>query len=121
MTKSNLTARNLSVQPVYIRPFSTPTKHQKSISWVADRLGCEEKIDYQSKVHAVLDFKIFLQKFILSIDPSFDKSVIDAAYYRSKQANGEALVYLKSAEDAVEIETKLSNVKVRDMFPGNFS
>ena len=58
---------------------------------------------------------------MISIDPSFDKTVIDAAYYRSKQANGEALVYLKSAKAAVEIEAKLNNVKVRDMFPGNFS
>ena len=83
-------------------------------------MGYEEQIDYPSKVHVVLDFKIFLQKFILSIDPNFDTTVIDAAYYRSKQANGEALVYLQSAEAAVEIETKLNNVKVRDMFPGNF-
>ena len=90
------------------------------MSWVADRLGCEEKNDYPSKVHVVLDFKIFLQKFMLSIDPSFDKTVIDAAYYRSRNLTGEVLVYLQSAEAAVEIETKLTNVKVRDMFPGIF-
>ena len=83
-------------------------------------MGCEEQIDYPSNVHVVFDFKNFLQKFLLSIDPNFDKTVIDAAYYRSKQANGEALVYFKSTEAAVEIQTKLNNVEVRDMFPGNF-
>lgn len=70
------------------------------------------------QTHVVFDFKQFLQNFMHSIDPFFNDAVIEEAFYFSKRKYGEGHIYLKSSEAAYELEKKLHNVKVSDMFPG---
>ena len=69
----------------------------------------------------VFDFKKFLQTFVNSIDPSFNKIDIEEACYRSMPTFGEAIVLCRSTEAAFEIEKMFHNVPVKDMFPGNYS
>ena len=70
----------------------------------------------------MFNFKNFLQKFVSSIDSSFNETDIEEAYYRSYYhgSSGEALIFLRSEEAAIEIETKLHNLELRKMFPGSF-
>ena len=91
-------------------------QHQKSIAWVEDRFGCEQSVESSTMV---FDFKNFLQKFVNSIDPSFNESDIEEAYYKSKPTLGEAIVLFRSTEAAFEIEKMFHNLPVKDMFPGN--
>ena len=69
----------------------------------------------------VFDFKNFFQKFVNSIDSSFNENDIEEAYYRSNSTVGDAIVLFRSREAAFEIEKMFHNLPAKDMFPGNFS
>ena len=68
----------------------------------------------------IFDFKTFFQKLVNSIDPKFNEIDIEEAFYRSKPTFGDALVFLRSAEAAFEIEKMFHNLPVKDIFPGTF-
>ena len=68
----------------------------------------------------VFDFKKFLLKFVNSLDPNFDETDIEKAYFKSKPTVGNAIVLLRSTDAAFKIENMFHNLPVKDMFPGNF-
>ena len=98
--------------------FENLNQQQKSIEWVEARFGCQKSV---KSTDMVFDFKKFLQTFVNSIDPSFNKIDIEEACYRSLPTFGEAIVLCRSTEAAFEIEKMFHNVPVKDMFPGNYS
>ena len=102
-------------------------EQQKSIEWVEDLIGCEAKVcdaikpTGESYTVIVFDFKKFLHQFVHSLDPEFNANDIEEAYYRSNEYFGEAFIFLKSPEAALQIKMKIHQLKVSDMFPGNVS
>ena len=86
-----------------------------------DRLGSQEMLtdQHQATHQRTHHFKKFLQDFVQSIDPNFNKTDIEEAFYRDKGKSAEGYIFLKSPTAAHDVEMKLHNLKVIRMFPGN--
>ena len=103
------------------------TEQQKSIECVETLIGCEANVcdaikpTGQTYTYMVFDFKKFIQKFVQSMDPEFNTNDIEEAYYRTNEYFGEAFIFLKSPEAALQIQIKIHKLKVSDIFPGNSS
>ena len=61
-------------------------------------------------------FTNYLVKYIQSIDPNFDDTGIDEAFYSTKRA----FINTNKPEAAFQIERILQGKNVGDMFPGDF-
>ena len=104
-----------------------PLQNQESIAWVRDRLGSRPFFDKNGKL--VFNFTNYLVKYIHSIDPNFDDTGIDEAYYSMKPSNNlrgddiessGAFINTNKPEAAFQIESILHGKNVADMFPGIF-
>jgi len=69
-------------------------------------------------------FTNYLVKYIHSIDPNFDETGIDEAFYTTKPSNNlrasGAFINTNKPEAALQIERILHGKNVADMFPGIF-
>ena len=65
-------------------------------------------------------FTNYLVKYIHSIDPDFDETGIDEAFYATAKKTSRAFVNTNKSETAFEIKRILHDQNVADMFPGIF-
>ena len=99
-------------------------QNQESIAWVRDRLSCSSYLGKTGQ--PVFSFKNYLVKYIQSIDPNFQASGIDKAYYFTSDEprapedpeSAGAYVHANTPDAAFEIKRILHDKNVGDMFPG---
>ena len=99
-------------------------QNQESIAWIRDQLSCERWFRTKSG-ELIFKFTNYFVKYIHSIDPNFDDTGIDGAFYATsnyKRANepesAGAFINTNRPETANEIERILHDRNVADMFPG---
>ena len=97
-------------------------QNQKSFAWIRDQLSCE-KWFFTKKGDLMFKFTNYLVKYIHSIDPDFDHTGIDEAFYATnnlKPQSSGAFINTNRPETAFEIKRILDDKNVADMFPGLF-
>ena len=101
-------------------------QNQESIAWIRDQLSCERWFRTKNG-ELMFKFTNYLVKYIHSIDPNFDDTGIDVAFYATfnnmranESESAGAVIYINKSETAFEIRTILDDKNVADIFPGLF-
>ena len=93
--------------------------------WIIDRLNCN--ISYGKNKLIIFHFKEYLLRFILKVDPNFEKDDLIQALYCTANDDDEyaatvgAIIHTTTPEAAHAIDTILHKRRVTELFPGIFN
>ena len=92
------------------------------MSWILDRMDCRSS--YGKNNQLIFYFREYLLRFILKVDPNFEKDDLIQALYCTADDDEEyaatvgAIVYTRTPEAAHAIQIILHKRRVIELFPG---